>query len=941
MLFCLPFRSIIGNRRSTSYFLPAHIHLIHLIHFAGLLVLFVLGMQSIYAAPLPAGIKFIRSAEGIDEYRLNNGLQVLLLPDASKPSTTVSITYRVGSRHENYGETGMAHLLEHLMFKGSKAHPRLWEELSQHGADFNGTTAQDRTNYYETFAANSETLNWAIRMEADRMVHSRISAADLKTEFSVVRNEMENNENSAFTILTQRVVAAAHQWHNYGKDTIGARTDVEHVNIQRLQAFWRKYYQPDNAHLVIAGAFDPQATLRAIAREFGKIPRPQRRLEATYTLDPAQDGERDVVVRRVGDTQTVMALYHTVPAAHPDYAATEALALILGDTPNGRLYHALVDRQQAVDVFASSANLEEPGYLILGADLRTEQNLPAVKAVLLETIEQIAQSPITETELERVKTRLLNDLEQTFNDTERFAITLSDSISSGDWRLYFLFRDRVKALKVEDVQRVANTWLKPSNRTTGSFIPDANPARVPAPEKANLALALQSYQPSVAPPAISNFIPTPENIDRHTQSGVLTNGLKYALLPKSTRGNTVILRLDLDMGDEKNLQGKGLAPSLVANMLARGTLRLNHKEFADTLSQLKSTLQINGNPAGVSITVETVKDSLPAILKLLREMLREPAFDQKEFELLVSNTLAQLEDARHDPQSVALDLAYQTLESWPADDPRAYHTTEQQIALIKQVKLEDLKQFWQAFYGANHGQFALVGEFDPYSIVTQLEDYFGKWNSQQHYQRLARPYMPSIPKNGNKTLMAQIITPDKANAFFFAGLNLPLNDQHPDYVPLWVGNYLLGGNPNSRIMERIRQKDGVSYGGNSVFNASPVEDEASFTISAIFAPQNKKKLEIGIREELQKAIQQGFSEKELTDAKKSLIQELALGRSQDGALAQSLIRNLYLDRDMQWTIAMEKKIQALTTAQIKTAMAKYLNYDQLITVFAGDFKSEK
>lgn len=892
-------------------------------------------------AVLPAGMTFIRSAEGIDEYRLRNGLQILLIPDASKPTTTVSITYRVGSRHESYGETGMAHLLEHLMFKGSKAHPRLWEELSQHGVDFNGTTAQDRTNYYETFAANPDTLAWAISMEADRMVHSRIAADDLKTEFSVVRNEMESNENSSFTILTQRVVAAAHQWHNYGKDTIGARTDVENVNIQRLQTFWRKYYQPDNAHLVVAGAFDAPATLRLIARHFGQIPRPQRKLEATYTLDPVQDGERDVVVRRVGDAQTVMALYHGVPAAHPDYAAIEALSLILGDTPNGRLYHALIDSKKAVDVFASSANLAEPGYFILGADLRTEQNLPEVKKILLDTIEQLAQTPITAAELDRVKTRLLNDLEQTFNDAEHFAVTLSDSISSGDWRLYFLFRDRVKALTVADVQRVATTWLKPSNRTTGSFIPDAKPDRVPAPGKVDVAAELKSYHSGAALPVAEKFVVTPENIDRRTQSGVLSNGLKYALLPKTTRGSTVVLRLDLDMGDEKNLQGKGLVPSLVANMLARGTTSLSHKEFADTLSRLKSTIQISGNPSGVSVSIETVKDSLPAVLQLLHDTLRMPAFQPEEFELLVTSTLAQLEEARSDPQSVALDLAYQTLESWPTDDPRAYHTTEQQIALLKQAKLDDLKQFWQTFYGANHAQFALVGEFDPYTVVTQLEHYFGDWYSQAHYQRLPRPFMPTVTKSSAKALMAQIITPDKANAFFFAGMNLPISDQHPDYVALWVGNYLLGGNPNSRIMERIRQKDGVSYGGNSVFNASPVEEEASFTISAIFAPQNRQKLETGIREELQRAIHQGFTAKELTSAKQSLLQELALGRSQDGVLAQSLIRNLYLNRDMRFTIELEKKLQALTLQQIKNAMAKYLDYDQLVTVSAGDFKQEK
>lgn len=886
-------------------------------------------------AALPNGVQHIRNVEGVDEYRLANGLQILLVPDASKPTTTVNITYRVGSRHENYGETGMAHLLEHLMFKGSKAHPRLWEEMSQRGVDFNGTTSQDRTNYYETFAADPATLAWAISMEADRMVHSRISGEDLKTEFTVVRNELEKNENSAISVLTQRVVSRAYEWHNYGKDTIGSRSDIENVQIPRLQAFWRKYYQPDNAYLIIAGAFEPDQVLRLIAQHFGKIPRPKRVLEATYTLDEAQDGERDVVVRRVGDTQLVMALYHTVPAAHPDYPATEALSLILGDSPHGRLYKTLVESKKAVDVYPFSANLEEPGYLLLGAGLRTEQDLVEARKILLATVEGIPQQPITEVELNRVKARLSADLEQTFNDPERFAVALSDNISSGDWRLFFLFRDRVKALKLEDLQRVAVTWLKPSNRTTGSFIPEAEPQRVPAPSKVAIDQEIKQFKPGAALAQAEKFIVTPENIDKRTETGQLSNGLKFALLPKSTRGSTVVMRMELDMGDENNLRAKGVAPSLLASLLTRGTSTMTHKQFADELNRLKASMHISGSAAGVGISIETVKDNLPRVIELLHDALRRPALAQSEFEQIVSSSLAQLEESRKEPQSVAVDAAYKALVTWPKDDPRAYHSVDEQIADLKAAKLDDVKQFWQEFYGANHGQIAIIGDFNAAPIKAQLEQAFGQWNSQQNYRRLTRPFV------GTKDDNLLLITPDKANAFFFAGMSLPISDQHPDYVPLWVGNYLLGGSANSRIMERIRQKDGISYGGNSAFSASPLDDEASFTIEAIFAPQNRAKLETGIREELHNALSKGFSKKELDDAKASLLKQLTLGRSQDAGLAQSLIRNLFLNRSMQYEIRLEQKLRALTVEQIRLAMAKHLNYEKMIRVFAGDFKADK
>ncbi|WP_211475006.1 M16 family metallopeptidase [Collimonas humicola] len=883
-------------------------------------------------ANLPGGLKFVRNVEGIDEYSLPNGLRLLLVPDASKPTTTVNITYHVGSRYENYGETGMAHLLEHLMFKGSKAHPRLWEEMSQRGVNFNGTTWLDRTNYYETFAAKPETLAWAIAMEADRMVNSRISGEDLKTEFSVVRNEMEMNENNSTTMLIERITSAAYQWHNYGKSTIGARTDVENVNIPRLQAFWRKYYQPDNATLVVAGAFDAQQVLGLVAKEFGKIPRPARVIETTYTLDPAQDGERDVTVRRTGDSQVVAALYHTVPAAHPDYAATEALALILGDTPNGRLYKALVESKKAADVFSWAANMEEPGFLMLGASLRTEQNAAAAKQILLDVTENLTKQPITEAELARAKAKLESNQSQVYNDPEKFAVALSDNLGNGDWRLFFLFRDRVRALTLADVQRVANTWIKASNRTSGSFLPAAQPVRAPAPAKVDVAEQIKTFKPGKALAQAENFVTTPENIDKRTLKGRLGDGMQYALLPKTTRGSTVVLSMQIHTGTVDSLKGKSGAAELAAAMLSRGAGKLSHQQFTEELDKLKTKLQISGGATGVIITAETEKSSLPRVLDLLRDALREPTFSAQEFSQLVTQNLAQLEEERKDPQAIAVDIVRKQINTWPADDPRYYPSADEKVAQLKAAKVEDAKQFWQNYYGGQHAEVSLVGDFDPAELRLLLQARFGDWKAKEAYQRVPKPYQAV------KAQALDQITPDKANAFYFASMNMPLSDSHPDYPALTMANYLLGGAANSRIIERIRQKDGVSYGGGSYLNASSIDDNASFVAFALFAPQNRTKLETGMLEEINRAAKEGFTTAEVSDGKKSLLQKLQLARSQDNQLAGELSNNLYLGRSIQFDAEIEKKIAALTPAQVNAALAKYLSYDKLVTGVAGDFK---
>src|SRR5271170_6279643 len=254
------------------------------------------------------------SIEGVTEYRLANGARVLLFPEVSRPTVTVNLTVLVGSRHEGYGESGMAHLLEHMVFKGTPYHPEVPKTLRDHGASFNGTTNNDRTNYYETMPATDKNLEFGIALECDRLVNSFVKGEDLRSEMTVVRNEFERGENNPGSILNQRITAAAYEWHNYGKSTIGSQSDIERVPIDNLQAFYKKYYQPDNVVLIVAGKFEEAKALALVEKYLGSIPKPDRQLTATYTEEPPQDGERTVTLRRVGVVGSVGAAYH-IPSA--------------------------------------------------------------------------------------------------------------------------------------------------------------------------------------------------------------------------------------------------------------------------------------------------------------------------------------------------------------------------------------------------------------------------------------------------------------------------------------------------------------------------------------------------------------------------------------------------------------------------------------------------
>ena len=419
---------------------------------------------------------------------------MLLFPDNSKPTVTVNVTYMVGSRNEGAGETGMAHLLEHMLFKGTQKHKEIMGELSAHGNDFNGSTSWDRTNYFETVPATDADLRWALEMESDRMVNSRVAKSDLDTEMTVVRNEFERGENSPDQVLEERVLSTAYLWHPYGRSPIGTLSDIEKVPIEKLQAFYRNYYQPDDAMLLVAGKFDPAKTLGWINEDFGVIPRPTRKLLPTYTVEPTQDGEREVVLRRVGDHQSVMMAFHVPAGSHPDSPALDVLSGILSDAPAGRLYKALVESKKAVSADAENYSLHDPGVEMFSATVAKDKSLDDAEKTMLSVIDGLIKEPPSKEEVDRAKTRLLKNIDLELNNSGRVGLALSEWGSMGDWRLIFLNRDEVEKVTPEDVARVAKLYLKPDNRTIGLYLPEAQPDRSVIPPSPDVVAELEGLQ---------------------------------------------------------------------------------------------------------------------------------------------------------------------------------------------------------------------------------------------------------------------------------------------------------------------------------------------------------------------------------------------------------------------------------------------------------------
>ncbi|MBI3228712.1 MAG: insulinase family protein, partial [Burkholderiales bacterium] len=638
------------------------------------------------------------------------------------------------------------------------------------------------------------------------------------------------------------------------------------------QNFYRQYYQPDNAVLVVAGKFDANKTLAQISKRFGSIAKPKRILPQAWTVEPTQDGERSVVVRRVGSTQIVAVGYKIPAALHDDGDALIAAGDMLAGSANARLHKLLVESGKAAQVFSYSKNGIDPGLILIAAVVKQGDAIEPVQAAIIDAMENF-QAPSAE-ELERYQRRMALRYEELLNDPASTAQALSEASAQGDWRLLFKGRDDLQKLTLAKISAASKKYFLRDNRIVASFIPDDKPQRVEIPAAPSVAQALADYKPRLAQKAAEEFDPSQANIDARTQRSKI-GGVKIALLPKSSRGDQVVVEMQLHYGDAENTKGKLWAATFARAMLTKGTSKFNRQQLADEMDKVK----LSGSPSNF----QTTKENLVAALDLACHVMREPTFPESEFVQMKQQFKVALAQKKTDPQSLATNALQEYFNPWPAEDMRAYMSIDQQLASLEKLTLAEVKDFYQQFHGASHGEVAIVGAFDVAQAKDALQRCFANWPSKANYVRLD-------DKNKAVAATRQIIpAPDKENAVYMARVNLDLGRDDDDFALMMLADHMFGGSGmSSRLGERARQKDGLSYGIGSQIHAGEFDRAGSLSISAIVAPQNVTKLEAAIKEELQKTLQNGFSASELAQAKSGLLQQRRLARTEDGALASGL-----------------------------------------------------
>jgi zinc protease len=685
--------------------------------------------------------------------------------------------------------------------------------------------------------------------------------------------------------------------------------------------------------VVIAGQIDPTQTLALVASTLGAIPRPTRKLDQTYTVEPPQDGERSVQLRRVGKGKNLMIAYHSPAMAHPDAAALEVFADILSSRGTGRLDKALIDTKKALSVGVSVYELHDPGVVLISASLSDDQSVDDVKKIILDTIADLARTGPSKEEVDRAKTQITQRMDRSFANSQQLAMQLTDVAADGDWRLLFTNYQELKRATEEDVTQVASTYFKESNRTVGVFIPEpTTPERTTVPAPPSMDTLLSLYTPDIKVENGEAIDPSPAAIEKRIQRSSLAGGLRLALLPKATRGNRVQATLTLRFGDENSLAGQNAAAQMTGALLSRGTRTKTRQQLQAEMQRLDAQINVSGGLANASATISTTADNLIPAMRLAVEMLKEPALPESDFDQIRSQRIAGIDRTRTEPGTLVQELLQSTLSPYPRSDVRHVRTIDEEIEDLRKVTIDDVRNFHRKFYGASQGELVVVGKFDAAVVQREAAALLDSWKSASPYQRIVNNYKEV------QRINTKIETPDKENAQISAGLRLRMKDTDPDYAAMIMADYMFGGGITARLPDRVRNREGYSYSVSSNFSAPAEGDAAIFSASAISNPMNTPKVEASFMDELTRTLRDGFTQAELTAARKAIRDERVGSRSSDGGLMRIISAREQFKRTLAWDQELDAKLQALTLDQINAAFRRYVSPAQISIVKGGDFK---
>jgi len=865
------------------------------------------------------GFEFIKESGGIKEYTMtSNGLRVLLKQDNTAPVATFMVTYEVGSRNEAIGYTGSTHLLEHLMFKGSrkfntKKGNSVFQTLQSLGARMNATTWLDRTNYFAVLP--SEHLETLIEIEADRMRNAYIKEEDRQSEMTVVRNEFERGQNSPSGVLDENIWATAYQAHPYHHSTIGWKEDIENVSIERLREFYDTFYWPNNATAIAIGDFTEKDALSMIKKHFGKIRKSTKPIPEVYTAEPKQEGIRTITLKRAGQ-QGIVGVAHKTPAAtHPDAPAFMVLSSILSSGKNSRFYKNITDKGLTTSVYIWDSLFRDPGLFTVYANLSPDVDHKTVEKAVVDEYEKIKKDGVSDEEVKNAQTQLIASMKFRQDGSYAIASGLNEAIASGDWTLYTTYNKKIDTVTKEDVQRIVKEYFKEDLSTIGYFIPlgaggQNKKLATKAKDLENMKLKHYSEEEEL----LSSKV-----VDTEPVEGVRLLTLK--------RGSGVVTLTGSMLGGDIYASENARTADMVAAMLDQGTTNMTKFEISAQLESAGARLGFFNGQARVGFSGKFLSEDTKMVFDLLADQLKNPLFAEEDLNKAkkrqIANYKRSKESTRGNATNNMLKAFYGTGHQNSPTDP------DKAIEEIKKITPKNLKDFHSKNYGAGTMVIVAVGDVDHNSLESLIKEGFEGWKKSPLQEKKEAGTANKVSDKVYVTMQ------DKTSTDFLVGTALGIDRYHPDYLPLYVATHTLGGNFSARLMQTVRVKEGLTYGINSSMRGFGNGNDGYWMVGGTFSPKLLSKGESSTLREIKKWSEEGITQKELDITKSTLTGGFQVGFDSTGGLAGGILDAIIVHGDLTYLDSYPERIKAITLDEANTAISKYIFFDDLYQVAAG------
>lgn len=872
--------------------------------------------------------------EDVRKTTLENGLTVLTKEVRTAPVVSVQVWYQIGSRDEAPGVNGIAHQLEHMLFKGTSERPIQFGRLfSALGSDSNAFTSYDQTAYFGTVERNK--LQALLEIEADRMQNALIDPQELESEKRVVISELQGYENEPGYRLSRAVMQAVFPNSPYGLPIGGTKADVQTFTVEQVREYYRNYYSPNNAILIVVGDFDTDTTLATIKETFGKVANQdstsrarlvQRLRQQSQSPNP-QPKSAPIVLQEPGAAALLQTVYPLPDVNHPDVPALDVMDYILSEGRNSRLYQALIETGLASNARGSVASMKSSGWYRLAATAAPNQALPKIENVMQQAIAQLQSQGVTPEEVNRAKALVKATVILSNRDITSQAMQLGfDQSTAGDYRFSDRYLAAIEQVTTADVQRVAKTYLQPEKRTVGYFEPTAIQDDVSATTAAQMHESFTAGSP-VDPAEVAKYLPPIESATptarQLPEQFKLSNGLEVLLLPDNSTP-TVTLSGYIKAGSEYDTNNQAGLAALTADNLMNGTKTKDAQTLAAELENRGASLEFAAFREGVDVTGYSLSTDLPVLIQTFADVMQNANFPANELELARQRALTDLKLELDSPAQVARRQFQQTI--YPQNHP--YHSFPT-FESLQQISRADALRFYQQHYRPDQVVLTFVGDFEPQQVRSLLEQQLKNWRFQGQPPTVNYPQV-TPPKS---VVQRNPVLPGKTQAVTFIGYK-GIERRDPRYYSALVLNQVLGGDTlSSRLGTEIRDRQGLTYGIYSYFQAG--RNAGPFLIQMQTSPEDASRAIASTTQLLQQIHSQGISQNELDTAKRSLTSSYTVSLANPDDLANRILMNAVYELSREELRAFSEKLQSVTLNQVNLAAKELLQPNNLIVVTAG------